>query len=326
MSVPSKCPRCDQPVMVPDGLSDLARLRCPLCNAEYSAAEVLASAPPLLTVLDLGPSPAESGQWPSAATSGLAGAVSAPAPDTEASPTGAAAEATGLGEAGQPDAAVGSATGGESVPDFLGKVDEAPQLDLGDATSGGPTEGVDSAAFAGFAEQEAPAEDQGAVDRLLSARRPPSKRREKSLAREMIGALIGGFVGLTLGFYLLNYFGGERFFWVKVYLPGVPHSYNSWPFGPKASPEEGESAQPDAGRAQPSASAQTAPPSSRGSAPGQGRTAQGPAGQAPHAQGVTGSSQTGAAQGEGSFGPSGPADSSSRPSGPARQLARAPAA
>ncbi len=226
MSVPSKCPRCDQPVRLPDGLSEQARVRCPLCDAEFSADEALAGAPPLVIVVDPGPSPAEPAQTvsapESAGTEALAAAAAAPGADVAGAPTD---------EAGQ---AVAPATGGESVPDLWRKVDDAPQIELGTGAAANEAEDMDSAAFAGFGEREEPAEDEGAVDRLLSARRPAGKRREKSLARELIGAVIGGFVGLALGYYLLNYFGGERFHFVEVYLPGVQHTYGSWPFGPTA--------------------------------------------------------------------------------------------
>lgn len=234
MSIPSKCPQCDQPVRVPDGLSEQARVRCPMCSAEFSAGEALAGAPPLVIVLDLGPAPGE----PSGA---------ATAAETSQWATPAAAAAAGLGsdvaatEGGQETGqAAGPALDGESLPDLWRKVDEAPQIDLGEGAAAHETEAVDSAAFAAFGAEQEPAEDQSAVDRLLSARRPPGKRREKSLARELLGAVIGGFLGLALGYYVLNFFGGERFDKLPIPLPGVPHTYEHWPFGHAApgSPQE----------------------------------------------------------------------------------------
>jgi len=249
MSVPSKCPRCEQPVMVPDGLSAEARLRCPLCSAEFSASEALAAAPPLLVVVDLGLGPADSA---TAAQPTPAQAEQSAAPSDagalEAAVQGAAETSDQTAPAGeqeteQPAGAVLSEAA--SVPEVWQQVDQAPQIDLGqpDAEPGAGAEAVDVSAFAGLAEEQQPAEAEGAVERLLSARRPPGRRQEKSLARELVGIVLGGFVGLTLGYYLLNLFGGERFFYFPVYMPGVAHSQNSWPFGPKESSQQ-DQAQP----------------------------------------------------------------------------------
>jgi len=51
MSFTSSCPQCHQQVTVPDGAGADARVRCPLCDAEYPLGEVLALAPPALIVV-----------------------------------------------------------------------------------------------------------------------------------------------------------------------------------------------------------------------------------------------------------------------------------
>jgi len=53
MSV-SSCPRCAQQVTLPVGVSNSARVRCPLCHAHYALADALVNMPPLLEVLDNG--------------------------------------------------------------------------------------------------------------------------------------------------------------------------------------------------------------------------------------------------------------------------------
>ena len=55
------------------------------------------------------------------------------------------------------------------------------------------------------------------------------RRKQKSVLREMIGAVLGGFLGLAVGYYLLNWIGGPRFDFLKIYLPGVPHASQHWP-------------------------------------------------------------------------------------------------
>lgn len=48
------CPACTDEVRVPYGLSESARVRCPLCREEFQLDEALAELPPLLEVIDPG--------------------------------------------------------------------------------------------------------------------------------------------------------------------------------------------------------------------------------------------------------------------------------
>ena len=47
----SSCPRCAQQVTLPMGISTAARVRCPLCRAEYALADALVNMPPILEVI-----------------------------------------------------------------------------------------------------------------------------------------------------------------------------------------------------------------------------------------------------------------------------------
>ena len=51
MPLTSKCPKCEQQVIVPDGLDAEALVRCPLCLAEYLVGDALSKAPPMLIVV-----------------------------------------------------------------------------------------------------------------------------------------------------------------------------------------------------------------------------------------------------------------------------------
>lgn len=85
MSV-SSCPRCAQQVTLPVGVSNNARVRCPLCNAQYVLADALVNMPPLLEVLDDGQedSPLEWMDEPAAARSpAVAEASAALDPDAD---------------------------------------------------------------------------------------------------------------------------------------------------------------------------------------------------------------------------------------------------
>ncbi len=70
----------------------------------------------------------------------------------------------------------------------------------------------------------------GDAPKSLSTARP-RRRKEKSAVKEMVGAIIGGFVGLSIGYYGLNYFGDARFDFLNIWLPGVAHTERHRPWG-----------------------------------------------------------------------------------------------
>ncbi len=59
MPILSNCPKCKQPVTVPDGVDPADRVRCPLCDAEYPLSEAMESAPPALIRVDAAPAETE---------------------------------------------------------------------------------------------------------------------------------------------------------------------------------------------------------------------------------------------------------------------------
>src|SRR5262245_775556 len=48
----SSCPRCAGQVSLPVGVSNGAKVRCPLCKASFSLADALVNMPPLLEVIE----------------------------------------------------------------------------------------------------------------------------------------------------------------------------------------------------------------------------------------------------------------------------------
>ncbi len=48
----SSCPRCAKQIAIPEGVSQTARVRCPLCNEEYTLADVLVHVPPMLVIVE----------------------------------------------------------------------------------------------------------------------------------------------------------------------------------------------------------------------------------------------------------------------------------
>jgi hypothetical protein len=51
----SSCPRCAQPISLPAGVSTTAKVRCPLCRAQYTLADAAANMPPMLEVIEEAP-------------------------------------------------------------------------------------------------------------------------------------------------------------------------------------------------------------------------------------------------------------------------------
>lgn len=211
----SKCPKCHQAVTIPDGVDARTSVRCPLCSATYPIADAMADAPPALIPVD---TPAEQGLQSGSDSLLKSNLVSAPFHASDSNSTDESAKTTLSGE---------SSSGGLRKPagiDAWQKGDDTPQIDLGaDAASSAE---VDTGAFSGFAEEDSEAPGSPGVS---SATRPRRKKKQKSMAKEMGGAIIGGFLGLAIGYYGLNYFGGERFDFLSIYLPGVAHTLKHKP-------------------------------------------------------------------------------------------------
>ncbi len=81
--------------------------------------------------------------------------------------------------------------------------------------------------FSGFAVQDTTVE--GGAAPVGMAARPRPKGKEKHPVRHMLEVVLGGAFGLFLGYYLLNLFGGSRFDFGEIYLPGVKHTYKHAP-------------------------------------------------------------------------------------------------
>jgi hypothetical protein len=200
----ARCPKCQEPVTIPEGVAAEAAVRCPLCQDEYPLSEALAGLPPALVPVatSTDEAPAE------AAGDAVEGAPMAAENVTEAEED----------QAVDWDAVLGIAPKGGQPSEADRNRDAAKESE--DAGKSGTDEGGTPAA-----EDEAAAKNRPAAP--APARRRGRSRRQNPL-RELIGAIFGGFLGLAIGYYLLNWIGGPRFDFVHVYLPGVPHTYKYW--------------------------------------------------------------------------------------------------
>jgi uncharacterized Zn-finger protein len=145
-----------------------------------------------------------------------------------------------------------SQAGSATAPslDIWAKADAMPQIDLGDRT---PVETVaaDAVAF-DFAREEA--EGEAAPGRPAGLR--PPRRKQKSVARELGGWVFGAVAGMVIAYYLLNVIRPESGNFLKIPLPGIPHTYVHSPEwfpswlqpAPKEPTEEGEDEEAFGGR------------------------------------------------------------------------------
>lgn len=71
------------------------------------------------------------------------------------------------------------------------------------------------------------------VSSLAEYRQRLSKRSQRpSALGQMVGILAGGALGMVMGYYLLNYFGGPRYDFLQIPLPGVAHTNGRQPAEP----------------------------------------------------------------------------------------------
>lgn len=52
---------------------------------------------------------------------------------------------------------------------------------------------------------------------------------KKSIVKELLGIVLGGIGGLLIAYYALNWFGGPRYDFAKIPLPGLHHTYKHAP-------------------------------------------------------------------------------------------------
>ncbi len=216
MSQISTCPRCRLQVSLPARASPAARVKCPLCSAEYALQDALNEMPPMLIVLD--PGPVEAAVMSEAAVGA----------ELDAGSTGM------LPEVEFPDdAAAGGlphfADDGDVADDrdFADGVDDAEgRLSLGDEAPDESGAMIGGAMIGGALRDEADGEgDDGEFDLGRGkdgASRPTAagRRGQRSSGGlgEMVKAVMGGVIGLAIGYYILLWLGKDPML-LKSYLP-----------------------------------------------------------------------------------------------------------
>ncbi len=106
---------------------------------------------------------------------------------------------------------------------LLRTISEEEAAEMASAEAPAAQEAPEGFDFGGFS----PVGEGAAAGAPISAR--PRRRSEVNPLKEMIGIVLGGAMGLLIGYYLLNVFGGPRFNFLEIYLPGVKHTYKYTP-------------------------------------------------------------------------------------------------
>jgi hypothetical protein len=170
-------------------------VKCPLCAAEYTLQEALAEMPPMLIVLD--PGPVDSCVMSEAAV-------------------GAGAEGCSTGMLPQVEFPDSEEEGG-GLPHFADDEDVEGRVSLGDEA---PAEGGAMLGGAFGADEEEGDADAQATPAVLKARRRAPK--SGGGIGEMIKAVGGGVVGLSIGYYILLWLGRDPLMvkeFLSEYLP-----------------------------------------------------------------------------------------------------------
>jgi len=215
MSLISSCPKCQKHVTIPEGAAADALVRCPLCHVEFDLGEALALIPPALIVV-IAKSTNEAGET-----------VLAPPAD----------EVGLFAFADEHELAAEHESLRQPVEFFEDNGEEIATADEEeDAAVFGAITGKLPSAEEGAAAKRLPPKLPGvaASDEVDEAGEPVKKKkrrrpRQPHPVRVGIGMMMSGLLAVVVGYYGLNFFGGEQYDIWPIYLPGVPHTYKHWP-------------------------------------------------------------------------------------------------
>jgi uncharacterized C2H2 Zn-finger protein len=182
----SSCPTCHRDLTIPDMADGMQELRCPLCDAQFSAQRVLADCvgfPPLAIVVEAakphdeiagteGPQYSPVGEMPEPAAEHSARDLTEPQPLT------------------------GAAEGVAETDDVASRAPSAESRPGGEAD-----------------ETEAAAGDRAFEPQVAGLRVAPRTRRQASpfaMLGQLLGMALGGVLGLAIGYWVLLWLGGPQ--------------------------------------------------------------------------------------------------------------------
>ncbi len=239
MSFEISCPGCRQTVALAD--DPLGEQTCPHCQAVFRLQAVLVDASPAEQD-EAGQPPSEeqteapSGEIPSVALA----EDEIPSGSPQDEPEIASEDRTERPESfdfAEPAAALSNEQNGAAADQEQEPADEAAsespddspdqpdemELHLDQQEDQETEEAGDYWASLEQAESDAEHEPGSLVEKARSL----SRRQGPSPLVHLLGIIGSGFLGLAIGYYLLNYLGGPRFNFLNIPLPGIPHTQQS---------------------------------------------------------------------------------------------------
>ena len=229
MPAVSACPKCGQYVTIPNDVLPAEQVRCPHCAAAFPLEDASGDPPPALIRV--------------AAPDEEAAELIVGETDDEAADLVVDEEIPALGAVGDEadEGPWAKATADHEPSDAEAVLDEPSLYDIrppdGESADEQADEHADAAEEPAIAAVYAEAFDFTPRDRneddstAALAARLRQNAEKHSMFGELVKIVLGGVVGLAIGYYLLNFFGGQQFDRLPLYLPGCPHTYHHWPGG-----------------------------------------------------------------------------------------------
>jgi|GEM_PF-6970707 len=202
MSMHCQCPRCSEPVTLPDGYAGDATVRCPLCDAEYTLDEAMQTAPPALIIVNPGST------VPLEAAPVLPGGVM---------PVMTEADAAGLDELPAGDAWAPEGSGDLGV---IAGDSDAPTVGAGI-----PGESGEETGFGGITSSVG-----SSVSTTPTGTPSRRKKKKSNPLGQIIQVVFGAVMAVVIVYYILNAMGRKEWDY-KIYLPFVKHTHTSKHFG-----------------------------------------------------------------------------------------------
>ena len=226
----STCPKCAERVTVPNGLAESAAVRCPVCDAEYPADEVTDLTADIDETDDEGDLPPElipiepSMETESDSIDDESGPlVKCPCCEAQFGLAEVIVVATGEELGSEAAAAIGPDGSVTCIDDEPDESTYAIAIDTG-IEPPPPAYGAFD-----FRDREADRRDGTLANAVAAAGARRRRDGEKHPLRLIVEIVLGGVAGLAITYYGLNFFGGPRFGWFEVYLPGVAHTVEHRP-------------------------------------------------------------------------------------------------
>jgi hypothetical protein len=226
------CPRCEAQVTAPPGAPISARVKCPLCDAEFPLGEIYARLPPMLLIVDL-PAVSPAGFAASGVPmSALMGAEASMTPRTTGAMQGAGAFES-LFDSPSEGGEMGLSSEHPSAASGMGAV--AMEGDGGEEFSFADADDAGDGMLATSAVGATPA---GGAS-TAPAQRP--KKKGRNPIKELMKVAIGGVVGIMLGWYIALWAMGQDF---GDLTPKFP-TWMAWALPAKFKPAVKEAPHPD---------------------------------------------------------------------------------